>query len=60
VATIQQLRPVRPSVEVEEEVTMAPPSFKQPILVGTPSPVASSFDQRSSEGSTPEAERYED
>ena len=61
VATIQQLQPARPSTEVEEEVTLSPPTFRQPVLVGTPSPVASSFSSegvqtQSSQGSTPEAE----
>ena len=44
VPTIQQLRPARPSMEVEEDVSASPPTFRQPLLVGsTPSPRADSF-----------------
>ena len=44
VPTIQQLRPAQPSREmVEEDVKASPPSFRQPVLVGTPSPIADSF-----------------
>ena len=43
VPTMQQIQPARPSMELEEEVTVSPPTFRQPVLVGTPSPVADSF-----------------
>lgn len=44
VPTIQQLQPVQPSREmVEDDVKASPPSFRQPVLVGTPSPIADSF-----------------
>ncbi|TDL28140.1 hypothetical protein BD410DRAFT_346342 [Rickenella mellea] len=43
VPSVQLLPPVKPSVEIEEDVTITPPVFRQPVLVGTPSPIADSF-----------------
>lgn len=43
VPTIQQLQPARKSMEMEEDVSASPPTFRQPLLVGTPSPRADSF-----------------
>ncbi len=43
VPTIQQLQPARKSMEIEEDVSASPPTFRQPLLVGTPSPRADSF-----------------
>lgn len=39
----QHLPRARPSTEIEEDVIATPPIFRQPVLVGTPSPVLPSF-----------------
>lgn len=45
VPTLQQLMPAKPSMMEMEDDFARPPMFRQPKLVGTPSPDTGSFDR---------------